>query len=129
MRRPAWLRVFTAVWAIWLQAALLDPGSFDPCPEHSRHAVATAQAAEMHMAHGAHQHGAPGDKHAHTCNCLGACCCAPAVAVPASHIDVPIVATLDQAPAQHDDDGIIAVRRAYSLPFSNGPPGFPALTA
>ncbi len=84
-----------------------------------------------HMAHAAaHEHGAPADHHGqHQCSCLGACCCAPVVAVPPSHIDVPIVATIDQAPAAHDDDGIIAVRRAYSLPFSNGPPSSSALTA
>ncbi len=126
MRRTPWLRALAAVWAVWLQIALLDPGAFDSCPEHAHHAVAAQLAS--HMAHSAsHQHGAPMDHHgAHQCTCLGACCCAPVIAAPASRVDLPIVATLDQAPAQHDDDGIIAVRRAYSLPFSNGPPSLGA---
>jgi hypothetical protein len=83
-----------------------------------------------HMAHAAHQHGAPADHHGqHACTCLGACCCAPAVAVPATHVDAPVVATVEQAPAPDTDVRVVAAPRPYSLPFANGPPAPSALTA
>jgi hypothetical protein len=123
MRRPAWLRAFAAVWAIWLQAALLAPASFDHCPEHGSHAV------QMHMADHAghamaHGHGAPADQHGskHACTCLGACCCAVPVAVVATRIDVPALATVDAAPIRDHDSRVAVALRPHSLPFANGPP-------
>src|SRR5262252_9122126 len=96
MRRPVWLRALAAVWAIWLQAALLHPGSFDHCPEHGNRAV-PMQAAE-HSAHASHEHGTPADHHGqHSCTCLGACCCAPSVVVPATTAGLPPEVTVAQA--------------------------------
>ena len=122
MRRPAWLRAFAAVWAVWLQAALLAPASFDHCPEHGSHAV------QLHVAdhaghHMAHDHGAPADQHGkHACTCLGACCCAPPVAVPSIRIDAPLVASVDAAPIGIVDVSVVPALRPHSLPFANGPP-------
>jgi hypothetical protein len=128
MRRPVWLRAIAAVWAIWLQAALLDPGSFDPCPEHGHHAVAQTAG---HAAHAAHQHGSPAsDRHGkHACNCLGACCCAAPVAVPATTVDAPVVATVDVPPERATEIRVVVALRPHSLPFANGPPSSPAPTA
>jgi hypothetical protein len=128
MRRPAWLRAFAAVWAIWLQAALLAPASFDHCPEHGSHAAATHAADHAgHAAHLGHDHGAPSDQHSkHACTCLGACCCAVPVAVVANHIDVPALRTVNAAPIRNDDARVAVALRPHSLPFANGPPISPA---
>jgi hypothetical protein len=122
MRRPAWLRAFAAVWAIWLQAALLAPASFDHCPEHGSHAAAMHVA--DHAGHAmAHDHGAPADQHGkHACTCLGACCCAAPVAVPATSVEAPLVASLEAAPISLSDVSIVPALRPHSLPFANGPP-------
>jgi hypothetical protein len=121
MLRPAWLRALAAVWAIWLQAALLDPGSFDHCPEHGHHAVATQMA--EHAEHASHDHGAPADHHGqHSCTCLGACCCAPAVLVPATSVDLPPVVTVAQTATPYAEVRVVAAARPHSLPFANGPP-------
>jgi hypothetical protein len=125
MRRPAWLRALAAVWAIWLQAALLAPASFDHCPEHGSHAAQMHAADHLgHAAHASHEHGAPAGQHGnHGCTCLGACCCAAPVASPAGRIDVPTVATVDAAAPIGDRDARVAVvLRPHSLPFANGPP-------
>jgi hypothetical protein len=124
MRRPVWLRAVAAVWAIWLQAALLDPGSFDPCPEHGNHAAATQMADHSaHAAHASHGHGSPANGHGqHSCTCLGACCCAPSVAVVSPRIDAPRVVTVAQASPAYRDVRVVVATRPHSLPFANGPP-------
>ena len=124
MRRPVWLRALAAVWAIWLQAALLDPGSFDPCPEHGNHAAATQPATHSaHTAHASHGHGTPAGHHGqHSCTCLGACCCAPSVAILATAFDAPRVVTVAQVKPAHADFRVVAAARPHSLPFANGPP-------
>jgi len=124
MRRPVWLRALAAVWAIWLQAALLSPASFDHCPEHGSHAAAMHAADHAgHTAHLVHDHGAPADQHGkHACTCLGACCCAVPVAVAATRIDVPAFATVDVAPIRDPDARVAVALRPHSLPFANGPP-------
>lgn len=123
MPRPIWLRAFIAVWSLWLQGAILDPGSFDPCPEHAHHAVAAQIAGHAsHMAHASHEHGAPGDHKAHTCTCLGACCCAPAAPLPATGIEAPLAVVAETTEPRHSPVRAIVALRPHTLPFANGPP-------
>ena len=124
MRRPVWLRALAAVWAIWLQAALLAPASFDHCPEHGGRAAATQIADHTgHAAHGSHDHGSPTDRHGrHSCTCLGACCCAAPVAVATATVDVPLVVMAVRTVAPPSDVGVVPAFRPHSLPFANGPP-------
>ena len=131
MYRPAWLRAFVTLWAIWLQAALLDPGSFDRCPEHARYATAGQPVAHAgHAAHASHEHGAPTEHHGqHACTCLGACCCAAPVALPATNVESPVITTVDHAPIRVADVAVVPAIRPHSLPFANGPPNLPASAA
>jgi hypothetical protein len=123
MHRPAWLRALAVIWAIWLQAALLDPGSFDRCPEHSHHAAGMQMSGQMAQAgHLGHDH-APTDRHGqHACTCLGACCCAVPVAVATTTVDVPVVVTRARTVAPPNDARVVPAFRPHSLPFANGPP-------
>ena len=121
MRRPVWLRAFIAVWSLWLQSAILDPGSFDACPEHGRHAAQVVPH-NGHSARAGHEHGTPADHKSHSCTCLGACCCAPA-ALPASGVQAPeaVVAVLSERRVVAVDAFVAS--RPHALPFANGPPG------
>src|SRR5690242_9844672 len=99
MPRPIWLRAFIAVWSLWLQGAILDPGSFDQCPEHGHHAaqVVGHSSHAAHAAHAAHEHGAPADHKAHTCTCLGAGCCAPLAALPTTGVHAVVAFITEQS--------------------------------
>ena len=121
MPRPGWLRAFIAIWSLWLQGAILDPGSFDQCPEHGHHAAQLVGHAN-HAAHAGHEHGTPADHKAHTCTCLGACCCAPAAALPATGAAIPVAVVAEVAETRHAVVDAIVALRPHALPFANGPP-------
>ena len=124
------LRAVLALWSVWLQFAILDPGSFDPCPEHSHHAAAApAMDHGSHAAHAHHSHGKPSDHTAHKCSCLGACCCTPSL-VPASHAaPVPTPAVVAVAAPRYVVSPAFVARAPHALPFANGPPASPKLSA
>ena len=129
------MRVFTAVWAVWLGAALSKPLAMHPMAMQSAGATAGMQgmrgmdhapSAELpanqpgetpaeHMP----SHGSNGD-----CSCICNCCCVPpaiAPSRPTTNIDCRVVAPHDAVAINVDTRASVALP-PYSLPFANGPP-------
>ncbi|MFI5231640.1 MAG: hypothetical protein ACHQSE_03910 [Gemmatimonadales bacterium] len=134
MRRPLWLRVVIAVWAVWLGAMLAGPPGLHACPVHGDHAAhgmagmaGNAGGGMPDMAgmpsHSAH-HDIPGHQSNSRCTCIGACCSAAPVAPPAIQVE-DIATVLPVAPAR-----VALVRDArpttaappHTLPFAIAPP-------
>jgi hypothetical protein len=70
---------------------------------------------------GGSKHDAPGP---HNCTCLGACCCAPSVAVPSAQVAELTEAVVVDAAAPllvREHQAPVAAPR-YAHPFANGPP-------
>jgi len=88
--------------------------------EHARHGVQMPAGAH----HGA-QHSHHGDHKSSTdCTCLGACCCAPTVALQMGAVaELPAIRTTVEMQRQlpRNDRTPAAVPR-YAHPFANGPP-------
>jgi len=129
VRRSLWSRSIIAIWSLWLGVVLAAPQALRPCPLHGDHAAHMSEAA-AHVA--GHSHGgAPADHSKQPCTCLGACCCANAVAVP--QLDVADLPTTDVAfvrvaiPAAPAQAPFVAPE--YSHPFANGPPHSPVTAA
>jgi hypothetical protein len=113
-----------------------EPVSTHPCPMHDGAAVVAAVAAAGHVAAGDLDHGGHGAAHLalptpppthdggaeHSCQCLGECATASAVALPG------VVAVQWQAVVRHSAEPPLAEPVAPSaaaprlLPFANGPP-------
>jgi hypothetical protein len=128
MRRPLWLRLVIAVWAVWLGAMLAGPPELHACPvhgDHAAHQMSGADMAEMpaHAAHPAHN-GAPSHQSGTHCTCVGACCGAVPVAAPAAQVaEISVdeaIAVVPVAPLR--EDRATTVAPPHSLPFANGPP-------
>ena len=124
MRRPLWMRVVTAMWAVWLGVALSQPMALHPCATQS-----SAQMANMPGMGGASgadlaHHGTPSHDAGKCCMCLRDCCCAPPVLAPShSTADVPTArAAVHEAVVHACDTRGPAIAAPHSLPFANGPP-------
>ncbi len=123
------MRVVTAIWAVWLGAALSTPMAMHPMQMAGQ---STAQMAGMHGMPGMDQlagtdipadhmpsHGSSND-----CSCICNCCCVPPAIAP-SYASTGIESRLV---APHLAVAIIVDARGpaalppHSLPFANGPP-------
>jgi hypothetical protein len=94
---------------------------------HGGHAAHTAQAGAP-AAHGAHEgHHAPAKQSSKACTCLGQCCSAPPVAIPSIPTEFVAARIVDVRVITFGDFTTPVARRAYSLPFANGPPNKLAL--
>jgi len=128
VRRPAWLRLFIGLWALWFNAALLEAPGIHTCAVHSNVAMAGHHhgSAEMPMAgHDGHEHASSSHSPSHSdasCTCLGACCgVTPFVAGRTPTAPAAEYAIVASARIGHRD-AAPAVERPYSRPFANGPP-------
>ena len=118
MRRTPLTRALAAMMAVWLAVVLGEPAALHHhCPMHDGPAPAA-------MAHGGHaEHHAPAPEHgSHACTCLGTCSAGGTAAVPASAPAILASTAWSTAPAPRDRRPLILPRRAFALPFANGPP-------
>jgi hypothetical protein len=114
--RPTWVRIAIAIWGLWFGAAATELASHS-CPMHGDHSKAGGAAAE-HAHHGGSQ--APADEAQSGCSCLGHCS-SVAPWAPVARIDAPQTSLVVFA-TRFADTALLLGRRAYELPFANGPP-------
>jgi hypothetical protein len=129
MRHSPLVRIFTAVWGLWLGVALSEPMMLHPC---ATGVAGVSQAAPMAgMPASADMMGVPhGDMSHHrvpasdATSCFSACCCAPsALAPPAARAHIRASTVVQRATAAPSCDGRAASEAMqHSQPFANGPP-------
>jgi hypothetical protein len=101
---------------------IVEPAALQQCPMHGAHAGHAAHMQSEFASHGSH--GAPAHHANQACTCLGACCAAPAVAIPLRAVaelpaaSIRILGTEQQAA----NDVAPATAPRYAHPFANGPP-------
>src|SRR5665213_394464 len=125
MRRSLWVRIVTAIWAVWLGTALATPMAMHPMQM-------AGQMAGMHGMPGMDQSAGsdvptdhmPSHGSSNDCSCICNCCCVPPAIAPsrvATGIETRLVAPQLAVPVNADARGPAALP-PYSLPFANGPP-------
>lgn len=129
MRRTRWSRAFSVVMAVWLAVSLSEPAFLHACPVHGAgpNAHSSTRSTAPHSGHGHasvdSEAPAKHDRdHGHTCTCLGHCCCAAPIGLPAAHASLAI-----GEPTALRDTGLpvhsyVPVAAEHILPFQNGPP-------
>jgi hypothetical protein len=127
VRHPLWYRVLVAIWGLLFTTALSEPAGAHTCPMHGGHAGHAMQVGSV-AAHAGHEgHHAPAKQSSNTCTCLGQCCSAPPVALPAASTELVAALVVDVRAAEYGSVTTLVTRRAHSLPFANGPPNSLAL--
>jgi hypothetical protein len=140
MTRSRRSRVLTALLGLWFMVVGQEPPFPHPCEmgmaaasAMATEAAGSASAADEHAEHAAHgDHAAhagmgedrPGDAPSHnTCECIGDCCCTPAIdrvaagaRVESHEVPTFVVRTPGIARAP-------STTTRYLLPWANGPPG------
>ena len=131
MRRSAWNRTLSAIFAIWLALVMGDAGfAHHHCPMHDGPMPSAMSGSGMqgaghgggHLAHG--EDDAPPPDGQHACTCIGACTAssgAAAVTKPAALPAATIAFVATVAP-EYGESQAHLVRPPFSLPFANGPP-------
>lgn len=121
VRRSAWLRPLTCLWALWFGVVLAVPAALPTCPAHGEH---VGHRMEAGATSGGLHHQAPSHETHDACTCLGACCSAPAVALvlgAPAELPAPRVSTQTSRP-RFPDAPLSRSAARYAHPFANGPP-------
>ena len=104
--------------AIWLAVVLGEPAALHHhCPMHD----GPAPAAMSHAAHPEHHRPAP-ERGSHACTCLGTCSAGGTAAIPALAPEPLASITSRGTGAPGEPRSPSLARRAFALPFANGPP-------
>lgn len=105
--------------ALWLAAILGEPAALHHhCPMHDGPVPAAAGA------HGSHsgQHVPAPDHGKHGCTCVGTCSSGGTTAVTVTPPAVTASIRWRATVTRHEQHSVPLPRRAFALPFANGPP-------
>jgi len=131
MRRSAWNRTLSAIFAIWLALVMGDAGfAHHHCPMHDGPMPSAMPGGGMHggghaVGHPSHdEDGAPSPNGQHLCTCIGACTASSGAAALTEPAELPAarIAYVATMAPEHGESQSHPVRPPFSLPFANGPP-------
>jgi hypothetical protein len=120
MRRTLLTRALAAIMAVWLALVLGEPAALHHrCPMHDGPAPAAVDA--VHAGHESH---APSSDHGgHGCTCIGTCSAAGGIAALVANPGAVVALESRRVESPTPDHRAAPdARRAFALPFANGPP-------